>query len=490
MSGEDHASKLSALSPVKRALLEQRLRGPSSPTTRTQPRITRRSDREHAPLSFDQQAILSLLRAHDVPSAYQGIALLIHGPLDIQILRRSVDEVIRRHESLRTTFATLDAQPVQVIGSPRPFDVPVLDLSDLPEAERQPRAQQLAAAELERRFDLAGGPLLRAVVISLTRAEFVLVLVIDHLVADFLSMGIFIQELGTIYDAFAHGRPSPLPELPVQFGDWTEWQRRLVAGGELAAQFTYWQTRLRGCSSILELPFARPRPATRTFKGATKSLNLSTVTADALKALSQRQSVSLYTTLLAAFAVLVSDYTRRDDFVLGRGIPGRTSSETENLIGCFVNLLPLRLDTSGGPTFQELLRRVSETVNTAYANQDVPFVKLVEVLQVETPVAYPPLVQVVFNLYTPPELQPLSAAAVRPFDLGAQKPTDDVALFHDVIVGIKDSGRGLTAEARFNQALFAAEAVGDMLVDYERLLSAAVTRPELCLPDLLQTARG
>jgi non-ribosomal peptide synthetase component F len=263
-----------------------------------------------------------------------------------------------------------------------------------------------------------------------------------------------------------------------------------VASGELAAQFAYWQTRLRGCPTVLELPFARPRAATRTFNGATKSLNLSAATTAAVRALSQRQAVSLYTTLLAAFAVLVGDYTGRGEFVLGRGIPGRTSSEIENLIGCFVNLLPLRIDTSGSPTFQELLRRVSETVNTAYANQDAPFVKLVETLEVETPAAYPPLVQLVFNLYTAPDLQPLTAAAVRSFDLGAHTPTDDVALFQDVIVGIKDSGRELTAEARFNRALFAPEAIERMLADYRRLLGAAATRPELSLSDLSRMARA
>lgn len=491
MENNDSSEKWPELSAAKRALLQQRLRAkPTAAAPAGAKGITRRAAREHAPLSFDQQQTLSIIQTHSVPSAYLGSALYFKGEIDTAVLRQALTEIVRRHESLRTTFETRDGQPVQVIGSPQPYDFPVIDLTDSADAVREERAREVAGEQLKRPFDLVRGPLLRVVVIRLRADEYVLVLAIDHMVSDFISMGLFMNELGVLYESFSRSLPSPLPEPPVQFGDWVEWQRRSVDGGELDTQFSYWRERLDGCPPLLSLPCARPRPALRTFEGASQSLMLPLALTDELRELSRRQMVGLYTTLLAAFNVLVHHYTGREDIVLGRGIPGRTRAEVEGLIGCFVNLLALRTKLSGELTFLDLLKRVRDVVNGAYAHQDVPFVKLVERLLPETDTAYPPLVQLIFNLYTLPEMRPSESVDIRPFDLGAHQPKDDMALFQDAIIGLKDTGRNILAEAVYNRQVYDAGAMAGMLADYRNLLEAVVLEPGARVDDLIAVLRG
>ncbi|HYG09218.1 MAG TPA: condensation domain-containing protein [Pyrinomonadaceae bacterium] len=488
MVSDRFSNKPTGLSPAQLALLRQRLKGRGAGAA-VAPAIPRRAVRETAPLSFIQQEALHVTQTEDVPPSYLGTALHYFGDLDLRALRESVTEATRRHESLRTALVTTDGVTAQVISPPAPADVALTDISELPAAERIAEAQRLAAHELARPFELSQSPLWRVRVFRLDREEHVLTITLHHLIADFISLGLVIQELGALYDAFSNRRPSPLPELQIQYGDWAVWQREQVEGGGLDAQFAYWRERLSGCPPVLELPFARTRPATQTFRGAVRSKLLPATLSDALRELSRKQQVSLYATLLAAFALLVRCYTRREDIVLGRGVTGRTRIELEKMVGCFINLVLMRVDVSGNPTFADLLKRVRAVVEEAYANQDVPFSKLVEDLQPERDANRPPLAQVLFNLYTAPAAPPeIERARFRIFDLGDYRSIHDMALFQDIILGMHDSGNRLMAELKYNRELFAADAMEQVLEDYRILLETIVTAPEQHIQELTRRA--
>ncbi len=474
MSTQNISTKRTELSAAKRALLEQRLRG-AGRTSREATAIPRRAERDYAPLSYVQQESLRLDQTGRVPSAYLGTALRFTGALNLAALEQSYNESLRRHESLRTNFGHIGEQAVQLVRSFTPQTLTVHDLSDEP--ARAEQARQLIARELTAPFDLERDPLFRFKVIKLAADEYALGLVMHHMISDFLSLGLLVQELGLHYEAFANGQASPLPDLPVQYGDWAAWQRQQVATGALAAQLAYWRTRLQGCPPVLELPCARQRPHAQTFAGAVRQQALPAALTDPIRELSRQQAVSLYTTLLTAFNVLIHHYTQRTDIVLGRGIPGRTRGEVEKLVGCFVNMLVLRTDVSGNPSFLDLMKRVSATVNEAYANQDVPFAVLAETFAPERDPRCPPLVQVAFNLYTAPVLQPVTGARLSVLDLGDARPQTDIALFQDMIFGLNDTGHTLIAEVKYNPDLFDEPVIEQMLAHYHALLAAVIADP-------------
>lgn len=485
---ESHSSKTKSLglSPAQFALLEQRLRGQSLRTLASRS-IPRRTADVSVPLSFIQEETLRLTQTGDVPPSYIGTVLHYSGLLDLDSLQASVTEVSRRHESLRTSFAISDGATVQVINPPAPANITITDLSDLPANQRIATVRQLAVQALAQPFDLAQSPLWRVNVFRLDREEYVLAIALDHLIADFISLGILIRELGTLYEAFSHNQPSPLPELQIQYGDWAVWQRTRMRTGELEAQFSYWRERLKQCPPALELPFTCPRPAAPTFHGALRTRLLPYALSDSLRALSRKHQVSLYTTLLAGFSLLLRHYTLRDDFVLGRGVAGRTRLEIENLIGCFINMVLMRLDLSGNPPFTELLKRIQATVDGAYANQDVPFAKLAEHLQP----ASTPLARIFFNLYTAPSAQEIKGASLSVFDLGDHRPDNDIALFQDMILGMQDSGKRLTAELKYNRELFEVSAMEELLDHYQIFLETIVATPAQPIEELIrQTGIG
>ncbi|MBV9927459.1 MAG: hypothetical protein JOZ96_20740 [Acidobacteria bacterium] len=469
------------LSQAKRALLERRLRGAVGAVT-SPPGIPRRERREVAPVSYVQEESWRLEREGRLPTPFLGTALHFAGRLDLAALARSRDEAVRRHESLRTNFAFFEGQPAQLIRPFTPGALSALDLSGAGAPADEARRQ--IAREMAAPFDLERDELFRLRVYKLAAEEYVLLLVLHHLVADFLSLGLLVGELGALYEAHVNGRPAPLPETPVQYGDWAAWQREQVASGALDSQLSYWRARLRGCPPALDLPFARPRPAARSFSGVSRLRGLPEELSQTLRELSRRHAVSLYTTLLAAFYALVRHYTGRADIVLGRGIPGRTRSETDGLVGCFVNMLALRTDVGGDPTFLELLGRVGETVNGAYANQEVPFAVLARELEPDPDPARPPLVQLVFNLYGAPPAQPPAGTRLSVFDLRESRPRQEIALFQDMIFGVNDTGRTLGLELKYNPGLFDAAAMEEMLADYEALLTAAAADPAARLGEL------
>ncbi|MBA3356383.1 MAG: amino acid adenylation domain-containing protein, partial [Pyrinomonadaceae bacterium] len=336
------------------------------------------------PLSFAQQRLWFLDQLEPNSSFYNmPQAIRMSGPLDTQALRKTLTAIAARHESLRTSFTMTDGDPVQVIAPAMSVELPVVDLSDLSESEREAEARRLATEEARRPFDLEHGPLLRATLLRLFEEEHVLLLNMHHIVSDGWSMGVLFRELGTLYQAFSIGNPSPLPELPIQYGDYAVWQREWLAGERLEQQLSYWKEQLSGAPPILNLPADHPRPAAQSYRGTRQSVRLSKKVTERLKALTQQEGSTLFTTMLAAFQTLLMRYTGQEDIVVGSAIAGRGRAEVEGLIGFFVNTLVLRTDLSGGPSFRELVGRVREVTLGGYEHQDLPFEKLVEELQPE-----------------------------------------------------------------------------------------------------------
>ena len=376
------------------------------------------------PLSFAQRR-LWFLQQLEPQSAFYNIsaAFRLAGGLRVDVLERCVAVVIQRHEVLRTTFSLQQEQPVQVVAPSLPIQVMVIDLHGLPADRLDSQVIELAHAEAQRPFDLTCGPLLRVCLLRLAvgqaqegrdkpqplrvSREHILLFTLHHIVADGWSSEIFMREVALLYQAqmnSAESETSPdlslLPELPIQYADYTLWQRQWLQGEVLESQLAYWREQLAGAPALLELPTDRPRPAVQRYAGAQQSLWVSPELLEQLKNLSQQEGVTLFMTLLAAFQVLLMRYSGQNDIVVGTPIANRTREELENLIGFFVNTLVLRTDLSGNPSFLQLLARVREVALQAYAHQDLPFEKLVEELQPERDLSLQPLFQVLFSLET------------------------------------------------------------------------------------------
>src|SRR5712692_201968 len=351
------------------------------------------------PVSFAQQRLWFLHYLEPtVPSYNLPVALRLTGPLDAGALKESLNEIVRRHDALRTTFPVWEGRPVQVISPARLVPVPETDLGDRPPAEREREASRSASLEANRPFDLAKGPLFRAKLLRLAEQEHVLIVTMHHIVSDGWSLDILLHELAVLYDAFRQGKPSPLEELPIQYADYALWQQNWLRGDVLETQLAYWKKQLAGIPSLLELPTDRPRAAMHSSRGASLGGMLPPGLLQELQKLARSEDATLFMTLLAAFQAFLSRYTGQEDIPVGSPIAGRTQVETEGLIGFFVNTLVLRGDLSGDPTFRQLLARVRETALEAYAHQDVPFEKLVEELHPARSLGHTPLFQVLFQL--------------------------------------------------------------------------------------------
>src|SRR6185369_6581783 len=344
--------------------------------------IPRRANTDGTPLSFAQQRLWFLDQLIPNTSLYNcPVAAHLQGRLDLNALEGSLNEIIRRHDALRTRFRAFAEQPLQVITPASHLTLPVINLEKLPQAAREAEAARLAAAEAGRPFDLSRDSMLRARLLRLGHEDHVLLLTMHHISSDGWSMGVLVKEMVALYEAYGKGRPSPLEELPLQYVDYAVWQRESMRDEMLQTQLAYWKERLTGLPPLLDLPLDHPRPPVQSHRGATQSLRLSSALLTSLTKLSQQQGVTLFMTLLAAFQVLLARYTRQDDIAVATPVAGRNRAELEGLIGFFVNTLVLRTDLSGNPTFSELLRRVREVALGAYAHQDLPFERLVEELR-------------------------------------------------------------------------------------------------------------
>jgi len=426
------------------------------------------------PLSFAQQRLWFLDQLEpDSPFYTMPAALRLEGPLDVGALSRSLAEIVRRHEALRTTFPTVDGQGRQRIAEAWTLSLPVLDLTAEPPEAREAEVRRLAEQEARRPFSLSQGPLVRAALIRLAEQSHVLLWTMHHIISDGWSMGVLVREVGALYAAFAAGQPSPLPELSIQYADFAAWQRRWLSGEVLDAQLAYWKKKFAGAPPALELPTDRPRPPVQTFRGAALPVQLPRALSDALVAFSREEGVTLFMTLLAAFQALLSRYTGQDDIVVGSPIAGRTRAEVEPLIGFFINTLVLRADLSGEPTFRELVRRVREVTLGAYTHQDVPFEKLVEELEPRRDLSRSPLFQVMFVLQNAP-MPELSLGNLKICPLEVESTT---AKF-DLTLLLEETEDGIQGALEYNTDLFDPATVERMAGHLETLLAGVVEAPE------------
>ena len=438
------------------------------------------------PLSFAQQRLWFIDQLEPGSSVYNfPAAVRLKGPLNVAALKKSLDEIVKRHEALRTTFAIVDGRPVQVIAPLLTLTLPIVDLRELPQPEREREVQRLATNEALCPFDLAEGPLVRTTVLRLGENEHVGLLTMHHIVSDGWSTGILIREMAVLYDAFCSDRPASLPELPIQYADFAHWQRHWLEGEVLETQLTYWKQQLLGAPPLLELPADHPRPPLQTFRGAHQSILLTRTVGDGLKALSRQEGATLFMTLLAAFTILLHGYTNQDDLVVGTPTANRNRLEIEGLIGFFVNTLVLRTDLSDNPSFRDLLRRVREVCLGAYAHQDLPFERLVEELHPARDLSRNPLFQVMFVLQNAPlQAVELPGLSLSPIEV------DTSTTHFDLTLHIVDTEQGLVGTLAYNTDLFEAVTITRMLGHFRTLLEAVIATPERCVSDLPLLTEG
>ena len=433
------------------------------------------------PLSFAQQRLWFLNQWEPGSPVYHiSEAVRVRGPFNVPAFGQALNEIVRRHEALRTTFPALDGRPVQVVLPSLELELPVIDLRHLPESEREAAARRLSRAEARRPFDLAQGPLLRITLLRLGEQEYVELFVMHHIVSDGWSLNLLTREIATLYQCFSAGTASPLPELQIQYADYAFWQRERLQGETLEAELAYWKQQLGGAFPVLELPADRPRPAVQTFRGARQTLPLSKALSDALKALSLSEGVTLFMTLLAAFKTLLYFYSRQEDIVVGTPIANRNRGELEALIGFFINTLVLRTDLTGDPTFRQLMGRVQKACLGAYAHQELPFEKLVEELRPERNLSHTPLFQVWFALQRAPQKEGLQLPGLALENLGLERR---LAKF-DLTLEMIDTDERLITSLNYNTDLFDEATILRMHHNLHTLLLRAVADPDQPLSQL------
>jgi len=431
------------------------------------------------PLSLAQQRLWFLSQMEPDSPAYNiSIALRINGHMNVNALEGSIGEILRRHEVLRSVFSAVNDEPVQMINPAAVFTLQQLDISNLPEQQREPEAKMLAQEELSRVFNLEAGPLLRAVLARLKPQEHILILTVHHIVYDAWSAGILYRELSACYEAFAKGIPASLPELPMQYAKYALWQRTWLHGGKMEEQIRFWKEQLRDITP-LDLPADRPRPEVQTFNGARHVFMLPADVTETLRALSIREQSTLFMTFLAAFQVVLHRYTGQSDIAIGIPIANRNLASIEGLIGFFVNTLVIRTDTSGNPAFRELLARVRKVLLDAYSHQDLPFEKLVEELKPRRDLSRNPLFQVLFTLQN---------ALVSNLELAgltvSRMELEDTRTRFDLEVHLSEEAEGLRGAFIYNTDLFDAATISRMAGHYQMILKGIAAGPDQRLSEL------
>ena len=431
------------------------------------------------PLSFAQERLWFVEQLRPGGSTYaMASRMRISGALDAAALVRALGEVVRRHEALRTVFAAADGRPVQVVLPPAPLALDVEDLSSLPDAEREVEAGRRVREEALRPFDLERGPLFRARLLRLGEGEHLLFVGMHHVVSDGWSLGVLFGELAALYGAFARGEPSPLPPLPLQYADFAVWQRAWLSGATLERQLAWWRERLEGAPRTLELPADRPRPLVQSGRGAIHAFSLPASLSNGLRTLSRREGATLFMTVLAAFQVLLARYSGQDDLLVGTPVAGRTRPELEGLIGFFVNTLALRGRLGGAPTFRELLARTRDETLGAFANQDLPFERLVEALETDRDLGRNPLVQVVFSLQAAGDDPGLPGLRTR-----IEEEATHTAKF-DLALALHEGPQDVSASLEYATDLFDAGTVERMAGHLVVLLGGVVADPERRVAEL------
>jgi len=442
--------------------------------------IERISRSQELPLSFAQQRLWFLAQLEPNSPFYNiSAAVRLQGQLNLGALQQSFNEILRRHEALRTNFQTIGGQPVAVISSATPLLMPLFDISELPLNQKEPEVRQLVYFEAQQSFDLSTDPLLRVKLLRLGKQEHIILLTMHHIASDGWSIGVLVSELAILYQAFYDQQPSALAELPIQYVDFAAWQRQWLQAEVLQSQISYWKKQLEGAPGVLELPTDYPRPAVETFGGATYLFKLSQQLSAALTKLSQQQGSTLFMTLLAAFQTLLSRYTGQEDIVIGSPIANRNRIEIEGLIGFFVNTLVLRIKLADNPTFEELLTRVREVALGAYAHQDLPFEQLVEELKPQRSLSHTPLFQVMFVLQN----APMSALELPGLTLSPLESDSGTAKF-DLTLYMTETEGGLVGSLEYNTDLFKESTISRMAGHLQTLLSGIVANPQQHLWEL------
>jgi non-ribosomal peptide synthetase component F len=459
------------------ARLEARMQ--SSSSLPQAPPIRPIVERERVPLSFAQQRLWFLDQLEPGTPLYNvAAAVRLTGTLNVSALEHSFNEVVCRHEALRTSFPTRDGQPIQLVSPPMPFPLPLTDLSALSVSEREEHKQRLLSTEATRPFDLAAGGLLRLSLLRLSATEHLLLLTMHHIVSDGWSLGLLVKEVAALYAAYSAGQRSPLAALPIQYADFAQWQRHWLSGPVLAAQLDYWRRQLAGLSP-LQLPVDGERREVGSSQGATKQFEVGESLSLGLKELSRRAGVTLFMTLVGAFQTLLWRSTGQEDVVVGTDVANRNRAETEGLIGFFVNQLVLRSDMSGNPSFGELLKRVREVTLGAYAHQDVPFEKVVEALNPDRAMSRMPLFQVKIVLQNAP-MPALELSGLKLMPVEVENRTAK----YDLLFTLTETEQGISASLEYNTNLFEATTIARLLEQFQLLLEGIVAQPDVKLRDL------
>ena len=445
------------------------------------PRLKRIPRENELPLSFGQMGLWLFDQVEPRSAAYNfPVRHDFKGHFDVEGFEWSLGEIVRRHEVLRSYYLRVDGRPVQRIAPAEMFRLPVVDLQGLPQAAREQAAASLASGDARQPFDLEKAPLIRARLLKLAPDEHVLLLNFHHIAFDWWSYGVFGEELAALYNAFLRKeKASPLPELAVQYVDFAAWQRQWLQGEILQRQLNYWREKLSGSLPVLELPADRPRPAVQSYNGSICCSVLSRKLTDALTILSQREGVTLFATLLGAFKLLLHRYTGQDDILVGTPAAGRNRAEIEGLLGFFANTLVMRTDLSGAPTFRQLLRRLKETTLGAYANQDLPFEELLEILNPKRDASHSPIFQVMLSMLNTP-MQPLSLPGLR----NERKMIDSGSSKFDLTLYVLEEPAGLTFICEYNTGLFNLDRIERMLGHFQVLLEGVVVDPDCRISDL------
>ena len=455
----DLATRLQDLSPAaKRAFLARLL-------------SLQKAKGKIAPLSYAQQRLWFLEQlVTGNPFYNESSAIRILYPLDTAALEKTLNEIVRRHETLRTVFVSTDGQPLQRVLAPQPLSFPIIDLTHLPETQRESESLRLVNEHAREPFNIAKGPLLRVALIRLSASDHIFVVTMHHIVCDGWSTKVFFDELRELYAAFVYGRPSPLPELPIQYTDFSAWQREWLQGSALEEQLEFWKGRLAGLQT-LELPADKPRPAVPTFSGAREPIAIPPEVNQALESLCEQISVTPFMALLAAFQALLQRYTGQDDVAVGSPVANRNRAELEKLIGFFVNTLVMRTDLSGNPTFRELLRRVREVALSAYSHQDLPFERLVEELQPTRDPSRNPLFQVTFQILSDRESKE-TIEQLRVVEV------EQLTSKFDLRCDLWPRDGGLTGYLEYSLDLFEHQTIKLMARNFEALVAAMVADPD------------
>jgi len=472
--------EIKKLSPERRDLLERLLKkeAPQAARSIIVPRV-RKSNQ--LPVSFAQQRLWFLDQLQPGNHAFNiPVALRVSGSLQIEVLQRCLTEIVRRHEVLRTTFTLVGDQPMQVINPPSKLVLALEDLRGLPNEVREAEVLRLSTEETRKPFDLVHGPLLRARVFRTGEQEHVVLFTMHHIVADAWSSGVLVEEVIALYGAYTEGRPSPLPDLPIQYADFAFWQRELLEGETLDSLLGYWKKQLHGVAQ-LNLPTDRPRPPVTSYRGASQVVFINETLTSSLKNLGRQEGVTLFMTLLAAFQTLLYLYTKQTDIVVGTDIANRTREETERLIGFLVNMLPLRTDLSGNPTFRELLKRVQQVTLDAYAHQDLPFEKLVAALNLERDLSRFPVFQAVLVLQNAPlGTLEISGLEMRPV------PVENRTVKFDLIMFLAERQGQLIGRLDYSTDLFDERTMSNFLKNFKNTLERVVAEPDVPV-DMLKT---